>query len=107
MKPTQQEEEYFARLEFERRRKVLEERETQAAEEERRRILAVARGRCPKCACELRLVPHRGVELDKCWRCTGDRLDVGELDQVVDDDVCYVGRVHKILARQQDASRGA
>ena len=36
MKPTQQEEEYFARLEFERRRKVLEEREPQAAEQERR-----------------------------------------------------------------------
>src|SRR5438552_18431907 len=71
VKPTQQEEEYFARLEFERRRKVLEERETQAAEEERRRILAVARGRCPKCAGELVPVPYRGVELDKCSRCQG------------------------------------
>src|SRR5438034_6352625 len=57
MKPTQQEEEYFVRLEFERRRKVLEERETQAAEEERRRILAVAPGRCPKCAGALVPVP--------------------------------------------------
>ena len=40
MKPTQQEEEYFARLEFERRRKVVEERETQAAEEELDQVVA-------------------------------------------------------------------
>jgi hypothetical protein len=30
VKPTHQEEEYFARFEFERRREVLDERETQA-----------------------------------------------------------------------------
>src|SRR5437773_150751 len=94
MKPTQQEEEYFARLEFERRRKVLEERETQAAEEERRRILAVARGRCPKCAGELVPVPYRGVELDKCSRCQGVWLDVGELEEVGGDDVA-----HRVLQR--------
>jgi hypothetical protein len=44
VKPTQQEEKYFARLEFERRRNALKERETQGAEEERQRILAVAAG---------------------------------------------------------------
>ena len=99
MKPTQQEEEYFARLEFERRRKVLEERETQAAEEERRRILAVARGRCPKCAGELVPVPYRGVELDKCSRCQGVWLDVGELDQVVAEDTTgFLGSVRRIFA---------
>ena len=48
VKPTDQEDEYFARLEFERQKKVLGERETQTAEEERLRILAIARGRCPK-----------------------------------------------------------
>lgn len=37
----------------------------------RQRILAVARGRCPKCAGELGLAPYRGVELDKCARCQG------------------------------------
>lgn len=62
-KPTEQEDEYFARLEFERRRKVLDERETRAAEEEERRILSVVRGRCPKCGAELIPVPYRGIEL--------------------------------------------
>jgi hypothetical protein len=66
VKPTDQEDEYFARLEFERRRKVLDERETEAAEGERQRILAVAGGRCPKCGAELVPVPFRRIELDKC-----------------------------------------
>src|SRR2546425_6556255 len=97
-KPTQQEEEYFARLEFERRRKGLDERETQAAEEERQRILAVARGRCPKCAGELIPVPYRGVELDKCSRCQGAWLDFGELDQVVAEDSGFLSGVRRIFS---------
>lgn len=71
VKPTDQEDEYFARQEFERRKKVLEEHESRSTEEERLRILAVARGRCPKCGAELVPVPYRGIELDKCSRCRG------------------------------------
>ncbi len=97
VKPTEQEEEYFARLEFERRRKVLYERESQAAEEERQRILAVARGRCPKCGAELVPVPYRGIELDKCSRCQGVWLDFGELDQVVTEDKGFLGSIRRIF----------
>lgn len=97
VKPTDQEDEYFARLEFERRRKVLDEQESQAAEGERQRILAVARGRCPKCGAELVPVPYRGIELDKCSRCQGVWLDFGELDQVVADDTGFLGSVRRIF----------
>ncbi len=98
VKPTQQEEEYFARREFERRRNALVERETQAAEEERQRILTVARGRCPKCAGQMVPVPYRGVELDKCSRCQGVWLDFGELDQVVAEDTGFLGGVRRIFS---------
>ena len=98
VKPTEQEDEYFARLEFERRKKALDERETQAPEEERLRILAVARGRCPKCAAELVPVPYRGIELDKCSRCQGVWLDFGELDLVVAEDKGFLGGVRRIFS---------
>ena len=97
VKPTEQEDEYFARLEFERRKQVIAERETETAEEERQRILPVARGRCPKCAGELVAVPYRGVELDKCSRCQGVWLDFGELDQVVAGDTGFLGGVRRIF----------
>ena len=98
VKPTEQEDEYFARLEFERRRKALDEQESQAAEEERQRILALARGRCPKCGAELVPVPYRGIELDKCSRCQGVWLDFGELDQVVAEDTGFLGSVRRIFS---------
>ena len=98
VKPSEQEDEYFARQEFERRKKVLEDQAGRATEEERQRILAVARGRCPKCGAELVPVPFRGIELDKCSRCQGVWLDFGELDQVVADDKGFLGSVRKIFS---------
>jgi len=96
--PSEQEDEYFARQEFERRRKALVEREPRAVDEERQRILAVARGRCPKCGAELVPVPYRGIELDKCSRCQGVWLDFGELDQVVAEDKGFLGSVRRIFS---------
>lgn len=97
VKPTEQEDEYFARLEFERRRKILDDRETPAAEEERQRVFALAGGRCPKCGAELIPVPYRGVDLDKCSRCQGVWLDFGELDQVVAEDRGFLSSVRRIF----------
>ena len=98
VKPTEQEDEYFARQEFERRKRVLEEQEGRSTEEERLRILAIARGRCPKCGAELVPVSYRGIELDKCSRCQGVWLDFGELDQVVAEDKGFLGGVRKIFS---------
>jgi uncharacterized protein len=98
VKPTEQEEEYFARLEFERRRKVLDERDTRVADEVRRQIPSEVFGRCPKCGAELIPVPYRGIELDKCSRCQGVWLDFGELDQVVTEDSGLFGSVRRIFA---------
>ena len=98
VKPTEQEDEYFARLEFERQRKALDEREARAADDERRRALAVVLGRCPKCGAELIPVPYRGIELDKCSRCQGLWLDFGELDQIVTDDAGLFGSLRRIFS---------
>jgi hypothetical protein len=83
VKPTEKEDEYFARQEFERRKKALADQEGRAAEEERQRVLAVAKGCCPKCGAPLVAIHFRGVELDKCSHCQGVWLDCGELDQVL------------------------
>lgn len=97
VKPGEQEEEYFARREFERRRQALSEQASATAEEERLRILAVARGRCPKCGAALVSVPYRGVELDKCSRCEGVWLDVGELDHVLGEEAGLLGSLKRIF----------
>jgi hypothetical protein len=97
VKPSEQEEEYFARQEFERRKQALAEQESRAAEEERLRILAVARDRCPKCGAALVAVHYRGVEVDKCARCQGAWLDCGALDQVVAEEKGFLGGLKRIF----------
>src|SRR3989304_2392725 len=96
--PSGQGEEYFARQEFERRKKALAEQESRAAEGERERILAVARNRCPKCAAPLVTITYRNVELDKCSSCEGLWFDCGELDQGLAQAGGVLGGVVRVFA---------
>ena len=49
VKPSQQEEEYYARLEFERRKKLEAERQAKLEAEERDKLKQLHYMRCPKC----------------------------------------------------------
>ena len=82
-KPTESEDEYFARQEFERRKKQAEERAAAMAVEERAKLAQLPRMRCPRDGAELVEVPFRQVRIDKCVSCAGLWLDAGELDQVI------------------------
>lgn len=81
-KPSEKEEEYFARLEFERKKKIEEEKHTKLAEAERARLKELHFMRCPKCGMELIAVDYKGIEVDKCSGCEGVWLDAGELEAV-------------------------
>jgi hypothetical protein len=81
-KPSDQEEEYFAQLEFERRRKAAEEERQRLKAEERKRLSDFHYMHCPKCGAELVAIGYRGIELDKCTACQGVWLDCGEIEQL-------------------------
>lgn len=98
IKPHEQEEEYFARLEFERRKNALAEQEHRNADEEGLRVLAVSRNRCPRRGAALVPVPYRGVEQDKCSRCEGVWLDCGELERIgTSADGTFLGGLRRIF----------
>lgn len=83
VKPSEKEEEYFARLELERRKKDEEEKIKRMAEDEKRRLKELHYMRCPKCGMELSEVDYKGVTVDKCFACDGLWLDSGELATVL------------------------
>jgi len=96
--PSEQEEEYFAKQEFERRKKALSDTQSRDAEAERQRILTLAKGRCPKCASPLVTITFRGVELDKCTGCGGVWFDTGELDRVMaQEGTGFLGGIKRIF----------
>lgn len=81
-KPSEKEEEYFARLEFEKRKKLEAERHNKLAAEERRRLKELHYMRCPKCGMELIEIDYKNIRVDKCSECEGVWLDAGELEIV-------------------------
>ena len=85
-KPSESEEEYFARVEFEKRRAMAAERARSMAEDERQRLKDTHYMHCPKDGHELVTVSLHGVQVDQCGSCSGIWLDPGELDELIESD---------------------
>ena len=82
LKPSEKEEEYFARKEFERKRKIEQEKHRRLNEEEKKRLKELHYMRCPKCGMELIEIDYKGIMIDECSECEGIWLDAGELEAV-------------------------
>jgi YgiT-type zinc finger domain-containing protein len=82
VKPTEREEEYFARTEFERLKKIEEEKHKKLAQEQKKHLRDLHYMRCPKCGMELVEIDYKGITIDRCSECDGVWLDAGELHSV-------------------------
>ena len=82
LKPTEKEEEYFARMEFERRKKAEMEQQAKLAAKEKERLMELHRMKCPKCGMNLVEIDYRSIKVDKCSACDGIWLDAGEMEAV-------------------------
>ena len=81
-KPSEKEEEYFARQAIERMRREAEEKQASMAVEEKMRLKELHYMKCPKCGNSLSEIEYRGVRIDRCGNCSGVWLDAGELEQL-------------------------
>ncbi len=83
MSKSKSEEEYFARVEVEKKRKLAEQQLRQTEEKRRAELKEIHWMKCPKCGMDLQAI-HRGqVEIDTCFSCQGIWLDAGELEQIL------------------------
>jgi uncharacterized protein len=82
MKPSEKEEEFFVRMEFEKKKKIEEEKHKRLAEEEKKRLKELHYMQCPKCGMELIEIDYKGIKIDECSECEGIWLDAGELAAV-------------------------
>src|SRR4030067_30257 len=81
-KPSEKEEEYFARMEFEKKKKGEEEKQKKLAAAEKRKLKDLHYMKCPKCGMELIEIDYKSIKIDKCSGCEGVWLDAGELETV-------------------------
>ncbi len=83
MKPSQQEEEYIARVEFDKKKKLEEEKHKDIKENEKEELKELHYMRCPKCGMELIEIDYKNIKIDKCSVCEGIWFDAGELETIM------------------------
>ncbi len=93
-----QEDEYFARIEFEQRQNKLKEKQHQMEQNEKTQMKDLHWMHCPKCGMEMIEIDFEGIKVDKCSSCLGLFFDNGEIDLLVEkNNPGFMGRLSSIF----------
>lgn len=97
-KPSDKENEYFARKEYEKLKALAAERVREEKAEERKRLKDLHYMHCPKCGGDLVEIVFRNIHIDKCTLCEGIWLDAGELELIIkEEDATILRRILKVF----------
>jgi hypothetical protein len=99
IKPSGTEEEYYARMEYERLRKSQEENQKKLATDQRAKEKELHYMKCPKCGMNLVEIDYKKIKVDKCSACEGIWLDAGELEMVVQMDKGSLDKLFSVFSR--------
>lgn len=81
-KPTQPEEEFIAKEEAEKKKRLHDKIEGELVHEKRESTRDIWFMTCPKCGASLEVITFRGFKVEKCRECHGVWLDNGELEKL-------------------------
>lgn len=95
--PSTPEEEYFAKQEAEKRKKLALEKQRELQKEEREKLRQLHFMRCPKCGMELETITFRGVHVDRCYGCNGTWLDEGELEALAGAEAGFMQKLISVF----------
>lgn len=99
VKPSETEEEFFARKEYERLRKSQEENQKNLAIDQRAKEKELHYMKCPKCGMNLVEIDYKSIKIDKCSACEGIWLDAGEMELVVQMDKGGLDKLFSVFSR--------
>jgi hypothetical protein len=96
--PSDKENEYFARMEYERLKALAAKHAEKEDKEKREKLKGLHYMHCPKCGNDLAEISYKGVSVDKCTACEGIWLDAGELETILDEeDASIAQRILKVF----------
>ena len=78
-KPSKDEDEYFAREDIEKKRKLAYQQAQVMAEQQKEALRTLHYMKCPKCGFDLHTLKRGDVDLDMCFNCKGLWVDANEL----------------------------
>lgn len=96
-KPSHTEEEYFARVEAEKKKKLAEEFARQLTQLEQQKLKELHWMHCPKCGMELHSLPYKGVTIEKCFSCHGIFLDDGEMEKIAGQEHGFLKAIQSLF----------
>ena len=99
VKPSETEEDFFARKEYERLRKSQEESQKNLAAEQRIKEKELHYMKCPKCGMNLVEIDYKNIKVDKCSECEGIWLDAGELETIGQMDKGGLDKLFSVFSR--------
>lgn len=97
VKPSDNEEEYFAREQAELKRRLASERQTKIKAEERERERSLHFMKCPKCGMQLEEIAFGDVHVDKCFNCEGVWLDSGEIEKIPQKEAGFLSTLLSVF----------
>lgn len=98
-KPSEGEEEFFAREEAEKKRRLALQQVKTLAESEREKLRALHHMRCPRCGLLLAELKLRESIALRCFTCHGIFLDEAHVEELVKQEG-YWGRLFGFFARK-------
>ena len=101
-KPSEAEEEFFAREEAEKKRKLALAQTKVLADAERHKLRDAHYMRCPKCGLQLTELSLNGVMVDRCFGCHGMFLDEEDVKKLMGQEG-YWSRMLHFFARKDFA----
>jgi hypothetical protein len=97
LKPTNKEDEYFAREEAIKLRKLAARQREEMADDEKKRLKELHWMCCPKCGMKMNTINVNEVEIDKCFSCGGLYFDDGELEKVTGRETGFFGGLKSVF----------
>lgn len=97
-KPSENEEEYFARLELERKKQWEAEREKNRSVEEKDKLKQAHWMKCPKCGHDLHTIKLQDLDVDRCVNCGGTFFDAGEMEQILAHEHPVLNRLKRVFS---------
>jgi Zn-finger nucleic acid-binding protein len=82
IKPSSAEDEFFAKEDALKKRKLALDLSRQLAADEKKRLRDLHHMHCPKCGMKMEEVRFRDLDVEVCFSCNGIFLDKGEIDVI-------------------------
>jgi|SRR5215470_9395896 len=96
-KPSETEDEYFAREEAARLERASLAKARAMEQAERDRLKSLHHMHCPNCGMDLKRIAFKDVTVDRCFNCKGTWLDAGELERLVGKEPGFLEKVAAVF----------